>query len=119
MTTTGTATDGWVLSASTLPSVEQPLRLAEFDDFFQTAVRRATRTRDTQLDLVIAAASEASARDLADRESGCCSFFEFSFTPGADDSVVMGIGVRNQHVDVLDALHARMESTSASGSHDV
>ena len=118
MTTTGTA-DGWVPSACTLPSVEQPLRLAEFDDLFRTAVHRATRTRDTHLDLIIAPESEASARDLADRESGCCSFFQFSFTHAADGSLVMGIGVPNQHVDVLDALHARVASISAVGDHDV
>lgn len=116
MTTTGSATEGWVPSACTLPTVEQPLRLAEFDNLFRTAVHRATRTRETQLDLVIAPASEASARDLADRESGCCSFFEFSFTPGADGSLVMGIGVPNRHIEVLDALHARV--SSAIGGHN-
>lgn len=102
-----------------LPSVEQPLRLAEFDDLFRTAVYRAARTRETQLDLVISAESEASARHLADRESGCCSFFEFSFTAGSDDRVVMGIGVPDQHVDVLDALQARVTSVTAQGDHDV
>jgi hypothetical protein len=119
MTTTSSATEGWVPSACTLPTVEQPLRLAEFDNLFRTAVRQATRTRETRLDLVIAAVSEASARDLADRESGCCSFFEFSFTAGDGGSVVMGIGVPSQHVNVLDALHARVSSVSAIGGHDV
>jgi hypothetical protein len=102
-----------------MPTVEQPLRLAEFDNLFQTAVQRATRTRDTHLDLIIAPEGEASARDLADRETRCCSFFQFSFTHAADGSLVMGIGVPNQHVDVLDALHARVASISAVGDHDV
>jgi hypothetical protein len=114
MTTTGSAAEGWVPSACTLPTAEQPLRVAEFDDLFRTAVHGATRTHETHLDLVIAAASEASARDLADRESACCSFFEFSFTPGADGSIVMGIGVPKQYVDVLDALHARVSSAIGS-----
>jgi hypothetical protein len=94
------------------------MRLAEFDHLFRTAVHRTTRTRDTQLDLVIAAESLASARDLADRESSCCSFFRFSFTPAADGRVVMGIGVPDQHVEVLDALQARVVSISAIGNHD-
>ena len=119
MTTTGTAGAGWVPSVCALPTVEQPLRLAEFDDLFRSAVHRATRTQGTRLDLVIAATSEASARDLADRESACCSFFQFSFAPTVDGKVVMGIGVPDHHVDVLDALHARVTSVAAQGDHDV
>lgn len=90
-----------------LPTVEQPLRLAEFDVFFQAAVRRSIRTSTTLLDLVISGEFEATARDLAQRETGCCSFFGFDFRPAAA-GVVMSIGVPVVHVDVLDALQARI-----------
>jgi hypothetical protein len=115
MTTTGTA-NGWVPSACTLPTAERPLRLAEFDHFFRTAVHRATRTERTHLDLEISPESEASARDLANRETSCCSFFEFAFTP-TTHTVVMSIGVPDEHVDVLDALQARVTSSAETGNH--
>jgi hypothetical protein len=98
--------DNWVPAECTLPTVEQPVRLAEFDEFFRTSVQRSTRTRTTVLDLVISPESEASARNLAEREAGCCSFFHFDFEP-TEDGLVMRIGVREDHVDVLDALQAR------------
>jgi hypothetical protein len=99
--------DDWVPAACTLPTAEQPLRLAEFDVFFRAAMRRWIRTSTTGLDLVIRGEFEATARDLAERESSCCSFFCFDFHPAADD-LVMSIGVPQDHVEVLDALHARI-----------
>jgi hypothetical protein len=99
--------EGWAPTSCTLPTVEQPLRLAEFDDFFRAAVRHSTRTSATRLDLVVLRESEAIARDLAERETGCCSFFGFNFGT-AQDGLVMRIGVPKHHVDVLDALQARI-----------
>jgi hypothetical protein len=117
MTTPGAA-DGWVPSACTLPTVEQPLRLAEFDHLFQTAVLQATRTQRTHLELVITPESEASARELAERETTCCSFFQFAFEP-APGGVLMRIGVPDDHVDVLNALQARVTSTNRTGNRYV
>ena len=114
MTTTGTA-GGWVPSGCTLPTVEQPLRQAEFDEFVRTAVHTSTRITPTRLDLVIAPESEACARDLAKRESACCSFFQFAFEPDAHGGLVMRIGVPDDHIDVLDALHARVSAITATG----
>lgn len=104
MATTGT--QDWVPAACTLPTVEQPLRQAEFDAFFRGAVRQSIRTSTTRLDLLIPAQFEATARDLAERETNCCSFFRFDFHPTAD-GLVMSIGVPIDHVDVLDSLQAR------------
>lgn len=103
----GVADDWAAPAACTLPTVEQPLRLAEFDVFFRAAVRRSIRTSTIRLDLVILGEFEATARDLADRETGCCSFFRFDFRPAADGAV-MSIGVPEDHFDVLDALQARI-----------
>ena len=116
--TSESAADGWVPSACTLPTTEHPVRLAEFDRLFRTAVHRATRTGRTRLELEIGVESEGFARDLASRETGCCSFFEFAFTPSAH-GVVMRIGVPDSHVDVLDALQARVASVAGVGNDDV
>jgi hypothetical protein len=85
-------TQDWVPAGCTLPTVEQPSRLAEFDTFFRAAVRRSIRTSATRLDLVILGEFEATARDLAEREASCCSFFRFDFQPAAE-GLVMSIGV--------------------------
>jgi hypothetical protein len=108
MATKSTA-DDWVSAACTLPTVERPLRLAEFDEFFRAAVRRSIRTSTTRLDLMIVRESEATARDLAERETSCCSFFRFDFDP-APDGLMVRIGVPEGHVDVLDALQARISA---------
>jgi hypothetical protein len=108
----------WVPSACTLPTVEQPLRLAEFDALFRSGVSRATRIRRTHLELVISPESEAVARDLAGRETSCCSFFQFGFEPATEGELVMAIGVPDEHVDVLDALQARVVPTAGIGNDD-
>lgn len=107
MTAAGT-TDGWVPTACSLATIEQPLRLAEFDNFFRTAVHQANRAAPTYLELVIAPEREASARDLAGRESACCSFFQFTFEPARHGDLIMRIGVPDDYTDVLDALQARV-----------
>ena len=96
----------WAPDACTLPTAERPLRVAEFDDLFAFVVR-AERREPQRLDVVLRRVVEAPARDLARRESECCSFFTFEFEPAGDD-VVMHIGVPPNHVEVLDALQARV-----------
>lgn len=105
------AADAWVPSSCTLPSLEQPLRLAEFDRFFRTSVHRVARPSGTVLELRISPESHAAAMDLAVRENRCCSFFRFDFTPDAQ-GLLMRVGVRGERVDVLDALEARIVSMS-------
>jgi hypothetical protein len=92
---------GWVPESCSLPTVEQPLRVAEFDRLFGESVLRSTRVSTTRLDLVLVADAEATARDLAAREIGCCSFFSFDFASAGSD-VVMSIGVPESRADVLD-----------------
>jgi len=97
--------DDWAPDACTLPMAERPLRIAEFDDLF-TFVVRAERRAPTLLDLALPRNVEVTARDLARRESECCSFFTFEFESVGDD-VVMRIGVPPERAEVLDALEAR------------
>lgn len=98
--------DDWAPDACTLPTTERPLRVAEFDDLFAHVVRMQ-RPEPTRLDLVIVRDVEAGARNLARRESECCSFFTFEFEQAGDD-VVIHIGVPPQQVEVLDAIQARI-----------
>ena len=98
--------DEWAPDACTLPTPERPLRGAEFDELF-ASVLRAERRRPTRLDLVLPHDVEAPARDLARRESECCSFFTFDFDSVGDD-VVMHIAVRPSQIEVLDAIQARV-----------
>jgi len=98
--------DDWAPDACTLPTAERPLRVAEFDDLFAFVVR-AERSQPQRLDLVLRRIVESPARDLARRESQCCSFFTFEFEPAGAD-VVMHIAVPPEHVEVLDALEARV-----------
>jgi hypothetical protein len=99
----------WAPDACKLPTEERPLRVAEFNDLFAFVVR-AERREPQRLDVVLRRIVEAPARDLARRESECCSFFTFDFE-AAGNEVVMHIAVPPEHVAVLDALEARIAAT--------
>jgi hypothetical protein len=103
----------WVPEACTLPTVERPLRAAEFDDLFATALRHQQRLSATALQWRIDPAAEATARDLIGRESSCCSFFSFAFTHDGD-AVRLDVQVPAAHVDVLDALADRAAAGMAA-----
>lgn len=107
MTTTPSPGE-WVPDSCTLPTVEQPVRVAEFDRFFAESVLRTHRPARTRLDLLLSADAEARGRDLAARESGCCAFFTFGFDATAAGPV-MHIAVPDAQVSILDALAARVE----------
>jgi hypothetical protein len=98
--------DDWAPDACTLPTAERPLRIAEFDDLFAFVVR-AERREPQRLDLALQPTVEAAARDLARRESECCSFFTFEFEP-VGDGLVMHIAVPPSQIEVLDAIEARV-----------
>lgn len=102
----------WVPDACTLPTAEQPLRQAEFDALFTAAVRDGERLGRRHLRVTLAgdAAVEASVRDLAARETQCCSFFTFTITTPSHDRIQLDIEVPAGSVDVLDALQARSEA---------
>ena len=98
--------DVWVPPACTLPTAERPLRLAEFDDLFATALREQDRLSPTGLRWRFDPGAELVARDLTARESECCSFFAFTLRRTADDLVV-DVAVPAAQVEVLDALAQR------------
>jgi hypothetical protein len=96
----------WVLAACTLPTAQRPLRLAEFDDLFATALRGQQRLSPTALRWRLPSSAEATVRDLTARETACCSFFTFTVT-AEGEAVGVDVEVPAAHVDVLDALAAR------------
>lgn len=107
--TTSPAPGDWVPDACTLPTVEQPIRTVEFDRFFIDAVRDIRRPGPQRLELVLAGDAEPVARDLAARESKCCSFFTFDFTVTAEGTV-MSVGVPAAYIEVLHAFAARAQA---------
>ncbi|MFC0505367.1 hypothetical protein [Micromonospora costi] len=104
-----TTDDSWVPDACTLPTVEQPLRLAEFDQFFRDAVRGVDRLSAQHLRLHLDGAhqTESTARDLVSRESSCCAFFTFDIARSDLDTLTLDVRVPAAHADVLDALTRR------------
>jgi hypothetical protein len=107
-----------VPDACTLPAAERPLRLAEFDDLFVTAVRRAELIGATRARLHLSGATglTAAVRDLTAREAECCSFFGFTITPATaaeGEALTLDIEVPARYADVLDALVANASTRSA------
>lgn len=101
----------WVTESCTLPTLERPLRIAEFDDLFATALRRQERISPTRLRWVLDPSAEAAARDLTGREASCCSFFTFTVTcltsTAGEQVVEIAVEVPPAQADVLEALEQR------------
>jgi len=94
---------GWVSDACTLPTVEQPLRVREFERLFADALTTVSARPDGRsLRLVLADGPGVyeTATDLASRESECCSFFLFNVTRGSG-VVTMDVRVDEPHTEVL------------------
>ena len=97
--------DGWApVDACALPTGEQPLREAEFDALFATALRGVERLGPDLLRLTFDGTAELE--DLIARESSCCSFFAFDLT-ATDDGLVLDVRVPAARVAVLDGLARR------------
>lgn len=112
-----TLTPGRVPSACTLPTAEQPVRVAEFDALFGQAVIAVERPDRERLRLALrhSPAIAAQAAELAARENGCCSFFTFTLTI-ADGGLALEVKVPAAQVAVLDALQARLPMAGTRGA---
>ena len=101
----------------TLPTEEQPLRVAEFDDLFGSALRGVERRDQALLVLTFdeGAEVEHTVRDLIAREAQCCSFFTFAVTVG-NGGCRVEVGVPDTHLDVLDGLAARAAYLAGLGA---
>ena len=69
----------------TLPSVERPLRIAEFEHLLSKATATAAVDATTAtFSFAPEALTAAAAAELASREVECCSFFSFRLDIGAE-----------------------------------
>jgi hypothetical protein len=107
-----------VPDACTLPTAARPLRLAEFDALFATAVNEVRQVDPTHARLRLAgpAGLAGTVEDLTARETECCSFFGFTVTaePAPDgEVVVLDVEVPARHADVLASLVRRASVVSA------
>ncbi|HEX2299023.1 MAG TPA: thioredoxin domain-containing protein, partial [Pseudonocardiaceae bacterium] len=103
------------VDACTLPTAEQPLRVAEFESLFATALRTVERLAPTWLRLHLDAGAgvEARTRDLTARESSCCSFFDFQLTT-AEGGLTVDVRVPEARIEVLDGLARLAEAAGAA-----
>jgi len=98
--------------ACTMPTAERPLRLAEFDTLFATSARRVIRDEHgVRIHLEGDSSLRDRVRDLAERETACCSFFTFVIE-GSSSAVVMDVSVPENRREILDALASRAEEVS-------
>jgi hypothetical protein len=114
----GPAPADWVpVETCTLPTAEQPLRVAEFDTLFAASLRAvehpaaaATRAR-----LLLAGDADLPGRvqRLADAETACCSFFTFTLTPLAVDSSADLSGALSGDVDAAAVVALDIEVSAA------
>ena len=91
-----------------MPTVEQPLREAEFDELFSRFVRGVERVEPGRLRLELEPTAEvaATAADLVVRETGCCSFFTFALI-ATGGGLRLEISVPDKQRAVLDVLSER------------
>jgi hypothetical protein len=95
----------WVPTGCTLPTAQQPLRVAEFDILFTTALRHLSRPAPHRLQLMLDPTAEQLTRELIAKETACCSVFAFTLTAQAD-VLQLDIEVPDTRAPILDALAA-------------
>lgn len=96
----------------TLPTADRPLRLAEFEALFATAVDRVDRQGHiVRMHLSGSDGVVEKVRHLAEREMSCCPFFAFTIA-GTDQDLTVEISVPPAHQEVLDDLVQRLRESS-------
>lgn len=95
----------WAPADCTLPTVDRPLRAAEFAGLVREAVTGMERLDTGRLRLTLRRDRSVAARaaELAAAETECCSFFTFALTI-ANDSLVLDVTVPPARAAILDAL---------------
>jgi hypothetical protein len=106
----------WVPSACTLPTAQQPLRVADFDALLADAVQRIEHPQPTRLHLDLEPSPQTAGRaaELAMAETACCSFFTFTLT-ASEGGLALDITVPERHAAVLQALADRAVAAVGPG----
>ncbi|HZA74436.1 MAG TPA: hypothetical protein VE476_16205 [Propionibacteriaceae bacterium] len=101
--------------ACTLPTMERPLRVAEFDRLFATAAADAERLGPQTARIALPPRPElaATAADLVVRETQCCSFFAFALT-ATGGRLHLDVTVPESQIEVLDAIVGWVERARAA-----
>jgi hypothetical protein len=115
-------TNSWVArDACTLPTLEQPTRVAEFDALFANHTTGVERVTPTRLVLTLNGERDLArqVKDLTDRESLCCSFFTFAVSTdeGSNDmsAAVLYVELPAARADVLNALAEHANASRPPG----
>jgi hypothetical protein len=98
----------WVPSACTLPTTEQPVRIAQFDDLFRKAVSGVDQPSSGNVRLTLHPSPQNAARAarLAAMESSCCAFFSFDLAI-ANGELTLSVVARPAHEQILNAFAVR------------
>ncbi|GAA0837520.1 hypothetical protein ACFQVD_31400 [Streptosporangium amethystogenes subsp. fukuiense] len=105
----------WAPAECALPTEERPLRVAEFDELFATALRGLERVGPAHLRLRLEG-GERTVLDLTARETECCAFFTFTLTADGEE-LTLDIEVPPVRSRVLDGLAVRaIEAAPRCGS---
>ena len=90
------------------------MRAAEFDRLFAETLTRQERVSATALRLWLSGGEDVTSwmRDLAARETECCSFFQFAVSADGAGTTVVDVAVPAAYVGVLDALAARARAVA-------
>jgi hypothetical protein len=105
--------DWATVDACTLPTVERPLRAAEFDALFAEHLASVETPDEARARLVFEGpvGLQTRVQDLTDRETQCCSFFAFTVRATRGDhgreSVTLDVEVPGARTDALAAMVAR------------
>lgn len=102
-----TSDSSWAAHSCTLPTVEQPIRVAAFDELFADALLAVDRVEATTVDLTLKESAHDRAAELAELETACCSFFRFDLAPAHDGLVRFRVRVPAARVAVLEGFAAR------------
>ena len=101
--------------ACSLPSADQPARVAEWDALFAGAVCEVSPiTGGVRFAVDRTAAGPAAVADLADRESQCCAFLAFTLVLG-NGTVTLDVTSDSGHAEVVEALAGRAAALAGSG----
>jgi hypothetical protein len=99
-------------SACTMPTIDRPTRVAEFDVLFAEHATSVEREGDVaRVHLRGPGSLRARVQDLTDRETSCCSFFTFTLS-GTDTEYIHDIAVPPARPAVLDSKTARASELS-------